>query len=179
MSEDNSLQINKTIALVGLMGCGKSTIGKRLARKLSIPFIDLDEAIEEAAGISVTEIFAKHGEPYFRKLELEAAEKILDGKPSVLATGGGAFINEKIRQLIKEKSISIWINADLETLLERVSRRNNRPLLENGDKERILQELMDKRYPIYAQADITVPTSRGTHDIVVRRIMEEIAHGEF
>lgn len=161
------------------MGCGKSTIGKRLAQKLSIPFTDLDAAIEEAAQMSISDIFAKYGEPYFRQLELETAEKIMDSTPSILATGGGAFINEKIRKLIKENSISIWINADLETLLERVSRRNTRPLLENGNKEEILKDLMDKRYPIYAQADITVPTSRGTHDIVVRRIMEEIARGKF
>ena len=174
MPQEPSLQQGKTIVLVGLMGCGKTTIGRRLGRELHLPFFDLDAKIEQVANMPVKEIFATHGEPYFRALELETARKILDGTPLVLATGGGAFINEKIRNLIKEKAISVWIKADLPTLLERVSRRNTRPLLENGNKEEILQELMDKRYPIYGESDIVVNTSRGSHDVVLRRIIEAI-----
>lgn len=165
---------NKTIALVGLMGCGKSTIGKRLARTLELPFIDLDNYIEEVMDMPVSEIFEKHGEAYFRDLELKSIEKILDGRQVILATGGGAFINDSIRKIIKAKAFSVWINADLTTLLERVSRKNNRPLLENGDKEQILKDLMEKRYPIYEQADITVNTTCGTHEVVLQRIIEAI-----
>ncbi len=166
--------LNKTIVLVGLMGCGKSTIGKRLARSLDLPFVDLDNYIEEIAGMSISEIFANHGEPYFRKLELENITKILDGAPAILATGGGAFINPEIRKHIKDKGISVWIKADLPTLLERVSRKNTRPLLESGDKEEILKDLMEKRYPLYEQADITVNTTRGTHEVVLQNIIEAI-----
>jgi len=175
MTQPLLLQPDKTIVLVGLMGCGKTAIGRRLAKKLGLPFVDLDQAIEEAAGMSVTDIFAKQGEQYFRQLELEAAKRLMNGKQSVLATGGGAFINDEIRALVKDRGISVWINADLETLLERVSKKNTRPLLEKGNKEEILKELIDKRYPIYSQADITVPTSHGMHEVVLRRIMEEIA----
>ena len=178
MTQAYLLQPKKTIVLVGLMGCGKTAIGKRLAKKLDLPFIDLDHKIEEVEKMSVKDIFAKHGEAYFRKLELETARRILNGGQVVLATGGGAFINDEIRTLIKEKCISIWINADLKTLLERVSGKNTRPLLENGNKEEILKDLMDKRYPIYGQADIIVPTSHGTHEIVLRRIIEAIARHE-
>lgn len=174
MPLSHSLQLDKIIVLVGLMGCGKTSIGKRLAKKLAIPFIDLDHQIENMANMSVTEIFENRGESYFRQLELKEAQKILDGTPIVLATGGGAFINDEIRALIKEKGISIWINADLETLLERVSRKNTRPLLENGNKEEILKQLIDKRYPIYKQADITVNTSNDSHDLVLNRIIEAI-----
>lgn len=174
MPETSLSSEKKTITLVGLMGCGKSTIGKRLARFLDLPFIDLDNYIEESAGLSVTEIFEKHGEAYFRDLELKTINKIIDGQQVILATGGGAFINDSIRKLIKEKTISVWINADLPTLLERVSRKNNRPLLEGGNKEEILKGLIEKRYPIYEQADITVNTTRGTHEVVMQRIIEAI-----
>lgn len=174
MPPRHSLQLDKIIVLVGLMGCGKTSVGKRLAKELNIPFIDLDNQIENMANMSITEIFANRGEAYFRQLELTEIKKTLNGAPLVLATGGGAFINEEIRALIKEKGISVWINADLNTLLERVSRRNTRPLLENGNKEEILKELIDKRYPIYEQADITVNTSLGSHEVVLHRIIEAI-----
>jgi shikimate kinase len=174
MPQLRSLQLDKIIALVGLMGCGKTSIGKCLAKELDIPFIDLDNQIENMANMSIPEIFENRGEAYFRQLEIKEAKKILDGKPLVLATGGGAFINDEIRALIKEKAISIWINADLETLLERVSRKNTRPLLETGNKKEILQHLIDKRYPIYKQADITVNTSKYSHNVVLGRIIEAI-----
>jgi shikimate kinase len=174
MRAEVQLQPSKTIALVGLMGCGKSTIGRRLAKALQLPFIDLDNHIEQTVHMTVSEIFAKYGEEHFRVMELAEIKKILDGKPLVLATGGGAFINDEIRELISEHAVSVWIKADLPTLLERVSRRNNRPLLENGDKEEILRGLMEKRYPIYGQADITVESGHGSHDLVVRNIIEAI-----
>jgi shikimate kinase len=174
MSNSPPNQLNKPIILVGLMGCGKSTIGRRLATHLHLPFIDLDNEIEALAGMSISEIFDTFGEAHFRALELEAFNKLINGNSLVMATGGGAFINGEIRALVKSKGISVWIKADLETLLERVSRKNNRPLLANGYKPEILQHLMDKRYPIYAEADITVNTNRGTHDVVMYRIIESL-----
>jgi len=168
------IQPSKTIVLVGLMGCGKSTIGRRLAKALQMPFVDLDNHIENILKMSVTEIFAKYGEESFRAMELGEIKKILVESPLVLATGGGAFINDEIRNLIKDSAVSVWINADLATLLERVSRRNTRPLLENGNKEEIMQELMEKRYPIYEQADINVHSGHGSHDVVVRKIIEAL-----
>lgn len=156
------------------MGCGKSAIGKRLAEKLELPFIDLDTAIEEKTGLTIPEIFEQHGEGYFRKLERDILREIIAGEPKIIATGGGAFINEESRKLIKEKSLSVWIKADFALLLERVSRKNNRPLLEKGDKAAILKDLMNKRYPIYAEADITVETTDGPHEIVVDKIISLI-----
>ena len=174
MLYNTSFKTDKTIALVGLMGCGKSTMGKRLARAVDLPFIDLDNYIENIAGMSVSDIFAEKGEQYFRALELETIKKIIEGEPVVLATGGGAFINEEIRKLLKKKAISVWIKADFETLLERVSRKRTRPLLENGDKAEILKDLMDKRYPIYAEADVTVNSISGAQELVLQEIIEGI-----
>jgi shikimate kinase len=168
------LQPSKTIVLVGLMGCGKSTIGRRLAKCLKMRFIDLDEHIENTVKMSITEIFTKYGEHAFRDMELGEIKQILDSEPIILATGGGAFINDEIRKLIKNSAVSVWISADLSTLLERVSRRNTRPLLENGNKEEIMRQLMQKRYPIYQQADIEVNSGQGSHDVVVRKIIEAL-----
>jgi len=167
-------QTSKSIVLVGLMGCGKSTIGRRLARALRLPFVDLDNHIENIVKMSITEIFANYGESHFRLMEQVEIRKILEGGQVVLATGGGAFINEEIRKTIKDNAVSVWIKADLATLLERVSRRNTRPLLENGNKEEILRELMEKRYHIYGQADINVLSGHGSHDVVVRKIIEAL-----
>lgn len=174
MSPTASLQVDKPIVLVGLMGCGKSSIGKRLAKMLALPFIDLDVHIEAVAGMKISEIFKTHGQAHFRQLELQEMNRIITNGPMIIASGGGAFINDKIRQLLKDKVVSIWIKADLKTLLERVSRNNSRPLLENGDKEQILKDLIAKRYPIYEQADIKVDTSRSSHDVVLRRIIEAL-----
>ncbi len=170
--------MQKPIILIGLMGCGKTSIGKRLAPKLKLGFIDLDHKIEESAGMPISQIFSQYGEKYFRDLELKTLKESLTNKPIVISTGGGAFINDEIRSLIKEKALSIWIKADLETLLERVSRKNTRPLLEHGDKKQILQDLMNKRYPIYQEADIIVETSRGAHEIVLKRIIEALNHAK-
>ncbi len=163
--------INKPIVLVGLMGAGKTSVGERLAKRLDIPFIDADQEIEKESGCTITEIFSIFGEDYFRKLEEKVISKLLDQPPHVLATGGGAFMNERVRNIIKERAISIWLRAELDVLLERVERKNTRPLLETGDKREILEALMKKRYPIYSEADLVVDSSNGPHYKVVDEII--------
>lgn len=166
--------LDKTIVLVGLMGAGKSTIGRRLARTLGIPFVDSDTEIAEAAGCSISDIFEIHGEEIFRDLERRILVRLLSNAPGVVATGGGAFMSPAIRETIREKSISVWLRADLEILLERVSRRNNRPLLEKGDKRAILGKLMEERYPVYANADIVIDSDDGLHDNVVTQVIDRL-----
>jgi shikimate kinase len=167
-------EVNKTIVLVGLMGAGKTAIGKRLADALGVAFVDTDHLIEEKEGRSISEIFQKEGERHFRHLEREAIRQELAKPPHVLATGGGAFMEADTRALIKEKGLSVWLRAEFETLLERVSRKSTRPLLEKGDKAKILKELMEKRYPVYAEADMVVDTTAGPHEIVVEKIIEAL-----
>lgn len=163
--------ISSSIVLVGLMGAGKSTIGRRLANALGIPFVDSDSEIVEAAGCSISDIFEGYGEPIFRDLERRVILRLMTGEPSVVATGGGAFIQPAIREEIAKKAISVWLKADLPVLLERVSRRDNRPLLKTGDKSEILQKLIDDRYPVYASADITINSNHGSHESVVEDII--------
>lgn len=157
----------RPLVLVGLMGAGKSTVGRRLAKRLGWEFIDSDEEIEAAAGCSISDMFAIHGEPIFRDLEMRVINRLLHGKPVVLATGGGAWMQEKVRTVIQANATSLWLRAELDVLLERVSKRGHRPLLETGDKRAILTRLMDERYPVYAQADIVVDSGTGSHDKVV------------
>jgi len=149
-------RIERTIVLVGLMGVGKSAVGRRLAKQLDLPFVDADAEIEAAAGSSISDFFEQHGEAAFRDGERKVIARLLDGKPHVLATGGGAFMGPETRLLIKLRGISIWLNADLDTLVERVSRRNDRPLLKDGNARQILSDLMAVRNPIYAESDIVV-----------------------
>ena len=161
----------RTIVLVGLMGAGKSAIGRRLAQRLALPFIDADHEIEQAAGCTIEEFFAAHGEAAFRDGERRVMARLLDQPVHVLATGGGAFIDDATRALVKERAISLWLRAELPLLLERVMRRSNRPLLKQGDPKQILEELMRKRYPIYAEADVTVdsrdlPLDLTTQDVI-------------
>ena len=137
----------RSVVLVGLMGCGKSAIGRRLAAKLGLPFIDADEEIEKAAGKSIEDIFADHGEPYFREGERKVLARLLRSGPQVLATGGGAFMNEETRAAIAEHGVSVWLKAELPLLVRRVGKRGNRPLLKAGDPETVLQNLMATRYP--------------------------------
>ena len=162
---------NKPIVLVGLMGAGKTTIGRRLASSMGLNFIDSDNEIVEAAGCSIADIFEIYGEAIFRDLEQRVLLRLVAGEPSVIATGGGAFINPVIRAAIKEKAISVWLKADLDILLERVSRRDHRPLLKTGDKGAILGRLMEERYPVYAGADITIDSNAGVHESVVDNVM--------
>lgn len=175
MSSSSILQLDKSLVLVGLMGCGKSAVGRRLARKTGVDFVDLDKEIERLEGMSIVDIFSKKGELYFREKEQEVLSNLFESKePCILATGGGAFINEQSQKLIKEKAISVWIKADLEILLVRVAKKNTRPLLEKGDKRQILKELMDERYPIYEQADYTVISDERPHEAVMQQIMDVI-----
>jgi len=159
----------RCIVLVGMMGAGKSSIGRRLATRLSIPLVDADTEIESAAGMSIPEIFQKHGEPYFRAGEARVIARLLDGGPSVLATGGGAVMDPHTRELIVEKGISIWLNADLDVLVKRTKRRNDRPLVEK------IKELMPLRVPFYAQSDIVVHSRDEPHDTIVDEIMGALA----
>jgi shikimate kinase len=171
---DKFLDINKTIVLVGLMGCGKTSVGKLLAKALGRTFADTDHVIEANEGMKITQIFEQKGEEYFRELERAEIRKLLEGTPSVFATGGGAFMCEKTRELILAKSLCVWIHAEYDVLLERVSRKNHRPLLEKGDKAAILKELMDARYPIYAQAHVTVHSNNRPKGYVVDQILEKL-----
>jgi shikimate kinase len=164
----------RSVVLVGLMGCGKSAIGRRLAHKLALPFVDADEEIEKAAGKSIEDIFADHGEPYFRDGERKVLARLLRSGPQVLATGGGAFMNDETRAAIAEFGVSVWLKAELALLVRRVGKRGNRPLLKGGDPEVVLQSLMDKRYPVYAEADITVESRDVPHDVIVAEIIESL-----
>ena len=157
------------------MGSGKTTIGLHLAKKLDVPFVDSDKVIEEQAGYAISEIFERDGEQFFRKVEAKTIAEILGrNEICVLATGGGAFMNEETRKILKEKSISIWLNASLNILIDRLEHNNTRPLLTNVDKKQMLQKLMDERYPIYAQADIIVDTDVNSRTIVGNEIMEKL-----
>ena len=160
--------------LVGLMGAGKTTVGRRLAKKLGLPFVDSDHEIEKAAGMSVAEIFECFGEADFRSGERRVIGRLLDGKPQVVATGGGAFINDETRALIKEKGTSIWLDADIEVLVERTARRDTRPLLKTGDPKEILARLAAERAPFYAEADLRIASSDGPHEDVVDRIVDAL-----
>ncbi|MEZ5691873.1 MAG: shikimate kinase [Rickettsiales bacterium] len=166
--------ISKPVVLVGLMGAGKSTVGRRLAASLGIQFIDSDNEIVEAAGCSISDIFESYGEEIFRDLEQRVISRLISSEPCIIATGGGAFIQPHIREIIKNNSTSVWLRAGFEILLERVSRKDNRPLLKTGDKNEILKKLMQQRYPIYEKADITVDSDTGTHESVVVGIIEEL-----
>ena len=164
----------RSVVLVGLMGCGKSAIGRRLAAKLALPFVDADEEIEKAAGKSIEDIFADHGEPYFREGERKVLLRLLRSGPQVLATGGGAFMNEETRAAIAEHGISVWLRAELPLLVRRVGKRGNRPLLKGGDPEAVLQNLMTARYPVYAQADLTIESRDVPHEVIVAEIAERL-----
>jgi shikimate kinase len=166
---------DRTIVLVGLMGAGKTSIGRRLAEKMNLHFVDADHEIERAAGKSIPDIFAEHGEAHFRDGERKVIARLLENGKQVLATGGGAFMNEDTRSAIKQHAISIWLKADLQLLLKRVGKRGGRPLLENNDPAEVLQSLIDKRYPVYAEADITVESADVQHTAMVNEVIHAIA----
>jgi shikimate kinase len=169
----------RSIVLVGMMGAGKSSIGRRLASRLGIPFVDADSEIEKAAGMTIPEIFAAHGEPYFRSGEARVIARLLDGGPQVLATGGGAFMNPDTRAAIRAKGISVWLRASLDVLNRRVRRRNDRPLLKDSEPAETLRRLIDERYPVYAEADITVESREVPHDTIVDEIVAGLrAHAQ-
>jgi len=158
----------RSIVLVGMMGAGKSSIGRRLAGRLGIPFIDADTEIENAAGMSIPEIFEKHGEPYFRAGEKRVIARLLDSGPQVLATGGGAVMDQNTRDLIHIKGISIWLKADIDVLIKRTKRRNDRPLAER------IKDLLPAREPVYALSDIVVQSRDEPHDTIIDEIMTQL-----
>lgn len=166
----------RSIVLVGMMGVGKSSVGRRLSVRLAIPFIDADAEIEQAAGMSIADIFAKYGEAHFRSGEARVIARLLESGPQVLAAGGGAFINAETRALIKAKGISVWLRAELDVLVRRISkRRNERPLLQTDDPAETLRRLLAEREPIYAQADLTIESREVAHDAVVATIVTSLA----
>jgi shikimate kinase len=167
----------KSLVLVGLMGAGKSAIGRRLAAQLEIPFVDADQEIEKAAGKTVKEIFADHGETYFRDGERRVIGRLLNEGAKVIATGGGAFMNPDLRAEIRRKGVSIWLKAGLDVLMQRVSRRDTRPLLNAENPGAVMEALMEQRYPIYATADITVVSRDAPHEVIVDEILESLAAG--
>ncbi len=165
----------RTLVLVGMMGAGKTSVGRRLAEKLEMTFIDADHEIEEAAGKTIPEIFADHGEAYFREGERRVITRLLENGNQILATGGGAFMNDETRKQVKDKALSVWLKADVDLLLRRVGKRDNRPLLKQGDPKTILENLLSVRGPFYAQADITVESQDAQHSQTVNDVIRAIA----
>lgn len=165
---------SRALVLVGLMGAGKSTIGKKVASLLGLPFKDADTEIEAVSRMSVPELFASYGEPEFRDLERRVIQRLLEAGPMVLATGGGAYINAETRESIAEAGISLWLNADLDVLMDRVSRRQNRPLLQNGDPRGVMRRLMDERYPIYALSELTVMSRDDRKEVISQEVIEAL-----
>lgn len=171
---DDDLQ-TKPIALVGMMGVGKTSIGKRLAHRLGLPFVDADHEIVEAAGLSIPEIFNRFGEAHFRDGERRVIARLFDDTRKVIATGGGAFINDETRALMLDRAVVIWLDADLETLIERTARKSDRPLLAQGDPREVLTRLAKERNPIYAQAHIHVKSQSNPHETTLEKILEALA----
>jgi shikimate kinase len=165
----------RPIVLIGLMGVGKTTVGRRLAQKLGLPFVDADEEIETAAGMTIAEIFDKFGEPYFRDGERRVIARLIDGSRKVIATGGGAFMNEETRALILDRATAVWLEADVETLIDRVRRRNTRPLLRGKDPRVVLSDLARLRNPVYALAPIHVRSQPSPHDATVKAILKALS----
>jgi shikimate kinase len=169
----------RPIVLVGMMGVGKSSVGRRLAHALSLPFVDADDAIEEAAQMSIPEIFDTYGETYFRDGERRVIQRLIAdsaaGKPMIIATGGGAFVNPETRALILDKGIAVWLDSDVDTLMERVGRKDNRPLLRGGNPREILARLRAEREPAYSQAPIKVMSGNQPHGRTLAKVMKGIA----
>ena len=162
---------NRSIVMIGLMGCGKSSVGRRLANAIGLPFNDADEEIEKAAGKSIPDIFADYGEAHFRDRESRIIARLLSSGPQILATGGGAYMRPETREMIAASGIAVWLRADLSVLMNRVLRRDNRPLLKTADPEAKMRQLIDERYPVYALADITVDSRETSHEDTVRQVI--------
>jgi shikimate kinase len=166
---------SRSIVLVGMPGCGKSAIGRRLAPRLDLPFVDVDEEIERAAGKTIKEIFADHGEACFRDGERKVLARLLGAGPQVLATGGGALLADETRANIRRHGISVWVRADVPILVRRIAKRSTRPLFEGRDPERMVKDLMQARHPLYETADITVESRDVPHDVIVGEIIDALA----
>ena len=167
-------RLDRPIVLVGLMGAGKSTVGRRLAKRLCLPFVDSDDAIEDAAGFSAAEVFERYGEADFRDGERRLVARLMDGDVRVIATGGGAYVDPRTRQLLNERSITIWLDAPVDILADRTGRRDTRPLLRNGDRKGTLERLAEQRGPAYAEAHIRVLSGQGAHKDVVDSIVKAL-----
>lgn len=169
------LPIDRTIVLIGMMGAGKTAVGRRLAAALEWPFEDADAAIEAAAGTTIADIFAEIGEAAFRDKERQVIARLLGGEKQVLALGGGAFMDPETRRLVRARALSIWLSADVDALVRRTSRRGNRPLLARGDPRATLEKLLEQRGPVYAEADIVVDSATGPVNAVVERVLDALA----
>lgn len=174
MDASPPFSLPRTVALVGLMGAGKSAIGRRLAQRLGLPFVDADDEIEHAAGCTIGEFFEKYGEAEFRAGERRVIARLLDEPPRVLSTGGGAYMDAETRALMRVKAVTVWLRADLDVLYDRVRRRGHRPLLRQGDPKEILGKLMTQRYPIYAEADIVVDSTAQPADRTTEQVIEAL-----
>jgi shikimate kinase len=174
MDSSSSLSVPRTVALVGLMGAGKSAIGKRLAIRLGLPFVDADDEIERAAGCSIAEFFERFGETEFRAGERRVISRLLAGPPHVLSTGGGAYMDAETRGLMRKHAITVWLRADLDVLHDRVRKRSHRPLLRQGDPKDILARLIDQRYPVYAQADLVVESTAQPPDVTTDQVLDAL-----
>ena len=164
----------RSVVLVGLMGAGKSTIGKRVAQMLGVNFIDADTEIETVSRMTIPELFERYGEPEFRDLERRVIRRILRTGPKVLATGGGAFMNEQTRRAIARAGVSVWLKAELDVLMERVGRKSNRPLLKTADPRATMQALMDQRYPVYSQSDITIISREEKKEVMAGEVVDAL-----
>lgn len=173
--EKLSERLDRPIVLVGLMGAGKSTIGRRLAKRLRLPFIDTDEAIEDAAGYSAAEMFERFGEADFRDGERRLVARLIDGTKGIIATGGGAFVDPRTRELLNARAITVWLDAPVEVLAERTARRDTRPLLRNGNPRATLERLIEQRRPSYAEAHIRIVSGGGGHHDVVDKIIDAVS----
>lgn len=173
--EKSSIRPDRPIALVGLMGVGKSTIGRRLAKRLDLPFVDSDSAIEEAAGCTIAQLFERFGEASFREGERRVVARLVGNGPCVVATGGGAFVDEQTRELLNRRALTVWLDAPVELLVERTSHRATRPLLQTGDPLETLRRLAEERLPAYSQAHIRVVSGKGAHNEVVEAIIAALA----
>jgi len=171
---DSGKRLDRPIVLVGLMGVGKSTVGRRLAKRLGLPFVDSDSEIEGAAGLSAAEVFERYGEKDFRDGERRLVARLIEGEVRVIATGGGAYVDPRTRQLLNQRAITIWLDAPVEVLAERTARRDTRPLLRTDDPKRTLERLSDERRPSYAEAHIHVRSGDGAHKDVVDSILRAL-----
>ena len=167
-------KLDRPIVLVGLMGAGKSTVGRRLAKRLGLPFVDSDAEIEEAAGTTAADLFERYGENDFRDGERRLVARLIDGTVRVIATGGGAFVDPRTRQLLNERAITVWLDAPVEVLAERTGRRDSRPLLRTGNRSATLSRLAEQRHPMYAEAHIRIPSGDAAHSHVVEAIVAAV-----
>lgn len=177
-THDELLQIldGRSIVLIGLMGAGKTTVGRRLAQRLGLAFADADSEIEKAAGKTIPEIFEDHGEQHFRDGECRVIARLLKSGQQVVATGGGAYMSAETRSNIRDSAVAVWLRADLALLMKRVRRRSHRPLLRTADPEAVMQKLMDERYPVYGQADVIVDSRDVPHNVIVNDVIDGLAN---